>query len=818
MKYFNQILICTVLLLNTYNSFGQNDTLLLNKFNNEIIQPYIKSSNVLKEQVYIHFNKSCYLPGEEIWFKAYVINPATGLLNPYTRNLYVELYNEKGKLIGSKIMEVKNGTANNVLKIDYREQPGRYTFRAYTKWMKNFYPSVEFDNPLEIVGKSEAKEIVGEDFRYDVQFFPESGTLLAGTTNKVAIKALNPNGKAIALKGIIYNEKNDSIASFDLGNMGMGQVVLTPENNTVYKAKIILPSGKEETIPLPKVETKGVITSINVFSGNRIMAEVKSNDETIEKERLFYILVHANGNVYQTYTTRLSPEKSSVTFSLDRNSVGNGVNYLTVFDESFHPVCERLFYNHQKEIKGKLDIQSSPAKDSTEFRLRILNDSVKHNFSRLSISVLPGGTVSNHFTSSLLSDVLLRSGIRGKIENPSYYLEKQDNEHRIAMDLLMLTQGWRKYEWEKITTDKAGNNPGNNNFENGFTIEGTVKNWLNGKENKNSSISILSPKNKLFTVAKVDSTGYFSFAGLSLLDSSRVVVSAASSKGKGWNRTIAASVNPNYIPDSIIKVRPYIILPDDQKEKTEEPIKLMPGAIQLPEFVITERRKKPFENSIYVSPFDRVVEITKEKCLAYSQLKNLLRSEFNVRIEFPPGEDCQIDMGRGSSWTYVRGQKPVPPKVFVDEVEVDPCVLSMFAIEQIEAVSVNKVGNSFTGDGGGIFIKTRKVPLEWGNSGLTNIKSLLIKGYSPPVKYYTPKYTQTPETEAFQKYASIYWKPDVVIDSTGVITFKFNAPKETDKLNVRVEGISDDGTVFLEEKQLHELRTNSINEIAGNKF
>ena len=115
MKYFNQILICTVLLLNTYNSFGQNDTLLLNKFNNEIIQPYIKSSNVLKEQVYIHFNKSCYLPGEEIWFKAYVINPATGLLNPYTRNLYVELYNEKGKLIGSKILEVKNGTANNMM-------------------------------------------------------------------------------------------------------------------------------------------------------------------------------------------------------------------------------------------------------------------------------------------------------------------------------------------------------------------------------------------------------------------------------------------------------------------------------------------------------------------------------------------------------------------------------------------------------------------------------------------------------------------------------------------------------------------------------
>jgi len=805
MKYFNQILICTVLLLNTFNSFGQNDTLLLNKFNNEIIQPYIRSNNVLKEQVYIHFNKSCYLPGEEIWFKAYVTNPATGLLNPYTRNLYVELYNEKGKLIGSKILEVKNGTANNMLKIDYREQPGRYTFRAYTKWMKNFYPSEEFDTPLEIVGKSEAKEVAGEDLRYDVQFFPESGTLLAGTTDKVAIKALDPNGKAVALNGIIFNEKNDSIASFALSNMGMGQVVLTPENNTVYKAKIILPGGKEETVSLPKVETRGVIASINVFSGNRIMAEVKSNDETIEKERLFYILVHANGNVYQTYTTRLTREKSSVTFPLDLNSVGNGVNYLTVFDENFHPVSERLFYNYKKDIRGKIEIKTSSDKDSMKLFLRVLNDSVKHNFSRLSVSVLPGGTVSNRFTNSLLSDVLLRSGIRGKIENPQYYLEKQDNEHRTAMDLLMLTQGWRKYEWEKITTDKAGNNPGNNNFENGFTIEGTVKRCLKGKESKNGSVSLLSPVNKLFSVTNIDSAGHFSFTGLSLLDSSRVVVSTANSKGNGGNRAITAIVKPDYKPDSITKVKAFITFHDIIDEKREEPLKLRPEAIQLPEYVITAKRKSPFENSIYVSPFDRVVEVTKNKVLLYNHLETILRSEFGVHLKKSP-DKCWLETLKG-----------LVLKLYIDDwEESDACVIETYSIEQIEAISVNNVGNSIIG-GGAVFLKTRTKPLDWGNRP-DYFKTLLIKGYSPPVLYYTPKYSQSPETESYQRYASIYWKPEVVIDSTSAASFKFSVPKEINNINVRIEGISDDGTVFLEEKQLHELRTNSTNEMAGNKF
>jgi hypothetical protein len=789
MKYFCRILICNVLLLSHFNLFCQNDTLLLRDFDKEVIQPYLQNHSLPREHVYVHFNKSCYLPGEDIWFKAYVTDPKTGLLNLYTRNLYVELYNEKGNLIGHKILEVNNGTANNMLKIDDKELPGRYLFRAYTNWMKNFYTAEEFDRPLEVIGKSKEEPAKG-DLKYDVQFFPESGTLLAGIVNKVAIKALDPNGRSISLKGIIFDEKNDSITSFNLSKMGMGQVVLTPENNSVYKAKVVLPGGKEETVSLPKVETHGLIASLNVFSGNRIMAEVKSNAETIGEKKLLYILIHAKGNVYKTYTTSLTTEKTSVIFSLDKQSIGNGVNYLTVFDENFQPICERLFYNRKKDIKGEIDITASINRDTTEFKLKVLNDSVKHSFSRLSISVLPGGTVSNRFTSSLLSDILLKSGIRGKIENPQYYLEKEDAEHQVAMDLLMLTQGWRKYEWGKITYDKADSNPANNNFENGFTIEGTVKSWLNGKESKNGSVSILSPANKIFSVANVDSSGHFSFRNLALLDSSHVIVSAIGSNRKGWNRTITASVNPFYKPDSIIRIKPFIALPDAPVEKIEEPIKLMPGVIQLPEFVITAKRKNPFENSIYVSPLDRIVEVTTNKVLLYNHISTILRSEFGVNFHKSPDGICWLDRQRGE-----------PVALFIDDIEeTDPCVVEAFSIEQIEAISIKKGGTAILDGAWAVFLKMRTTPLDWGVTGSANLKTMIVKGYSPPAKYYTPKYSQSPETEVYQKYASIYWKPDIVIDSIGVSSLKFNVPKEINSLNVRIEGISDDGTVFLEER------------------
>jgi hypothetical protein len=138
--------------------------------------------------------------------------------------------------------------------------------------------------------------------------------------------------------------------------------------------------------------------------------------------------------------------------------------------------------------------------------------------------------------------------------------------------------------------------------------------------------------------------------------------------------------------------------------------------------------------------------------------------------------------------------KSSPPKLYIDGVEVpDLDLLTMYTIDLIEAVSVNKSGN------GAIILKTRTTPIDRSTATPTNLKFIKIKGFSSHVEYYTPKYLQTPETESYQRYASIYWKPDMIIDSTGVSSFKFSVPKQINKMNVRIEGISDDGTVFLEE-------------------
>jgi hypothetical protein len=221
MKILCRAITLIILIFSFFFSAGQNDTLLQSALNKKLVAPYIRKNALDKEKVYVHFNKSCYLPGDDIWFKTYVTDPMTGLLNIYTKTLYVELYDQRGIMLEHKILSVNAGVTENVIKLNEKALPGQYTFRAYTNWMRNFYSTEEFDTRLTIVGEEKEVNPVKEP-EYDVQFFPESGTLLEGIFNKVAVKAIDQNGKSVQLSGKIIDSNNDSIASFRPDQKGMG--------------------------------------------------------------------------------------------------------------------------------------------------------------------------------------------------------------------------------------------------------------------------------------------------------------------------------------------------------------------------------------------------------------------------------------------------------------------------------------------------------------------------------------------------------------------------------------------------------------------
>ena len=69
-----------------------------------------------------------------------------------------------------------------------------------------------------------------------------------------------------------------------------------------------------------------------------------------------------------------------------------------------------------------------------------------------------------------MTDLLLSSDLRGFIAYPNYYFEKDDEVHRQALDLLMMVQGWRRYDYHDMTAPV----PPRYQPEQTMTVEGAV--------------------------------------------------------------------------------------------------------------------------------------------------------------------------------------------------------------------------------------------------------------------------------------------------------------------------------------------------------
>ncbi|MGE0077269.1 MAG: hypothetical protein AB7S48_05340 [Bacteroidales bacterium] len=828
--------------------FGQ---VTISDFEDGVVESYLDHFSLSRERVYTHFNKSSYIPGDAVWFKCYVFNPKNKLPSIITSNLIVELYNPVGRLVEQKLLFVENGVTDNAFFLDSGCPGGKYTFRAYTNWMKNFDNPADFTSYITVLGTQPVDTLV-ESIEYDVQLLPESGSLLDGIVNKVAIKAIAPNGNGQQFRGDIIDERDSTIQSFELNSLGMGSVDLNVVSGQTLRCRINLPEGKEATYPVPDILRRGVVAQVSQ-TRNDVLVKVLSNKQTLSSEHVFFIMIHGNGLVQQLASLSLNPEKTFQVVRFEKSELISGVNCLTVFNENFKPVAERLFYVSNPDIKGTLEIESVAKKDSVLLRVRALDSYESPLVSNLSVSVLPGGTVSGDFTNSLLAEVLLNSGLKGTVENPNYYFEGDDSVRLKALDDLLLSQGWRKYSWPSILdTVPAALRYSN---ENGFTIRGVVGTWKKQKSSMADPVTLVSSKKEfsgavtldslgnisfagasndwnnlqsrdkyqvslvslesgIFDIADVDSLGRFLFKNILLPEHANVSLTLVNRKGRDYSKKIYCSVSPEPKVDSTIaKVSDYSFL----LRRKNEPLSLsiISDNIMIEEVQVfgQRRRSQTIPSLIFRSMDNKNREMDMKMDSKYKRVEDLLSQEFGVRPYFNNiNYDIDNPMRGEKVWhvDMLSGQNSINCKgdalLIVDDVEVDDLnyLFDRMTMSEIEAISVNKTGFGLGSRGvyGAIIVKTRINPLSGGPKSPDKKVTLTLNGFSDPVEYYTPKYKVLPPDPFFTKYAAVYWQPNVLTDERGGAEVKFNAPLGIDSLAVRVEGISKDGQVFLVNKKI----------------
>ena len=500
---------------------------------------------VPQEKVYLHFDNMGYFENETLWFKAYVTRTDNGHLSDLSKVLYVELLNPSGDIVRTCKYPIDSlGVSHGDIKLDSLLTSGYYEVRAYTRYMTNWGTNAVFSRVFPVF-KKPAKEgdysdltirtmlyyardpnnRVSEDSLYQkalddgiytsdllktisVKFYPEGGDLIAGKKCRVAMLAVDDNGHPHEGEGFVMNERGDVLASVKTDTLGRGLFEIVPDTGKLtFQMRNLRKSERRgvQYFELPQAKKEGCTLSVDAVS-EQMLATLQCSDG-ICGSMLGYVIMH-NGNIYRCDTLTASP---LMEIELDRQAMPEGVNQMTVFDSRGAIMAERLFFLCPKPDKSdsiQVTTITQRLKPCGKVELEL---QTKPN-ANLSFSAMDAKTMTNGKQGNMKTWMLLSSEVRGYIRNVDYYFEADDKEHRQNADLLMLTQGWRRYDWrlmsEKYTFRKA------QPIEDQFYLNGQLKAYRkhNPVSNVRMYVSLYNEKGQsLIGNAVTDSVGNYAF-------------------------------------------------------------------------------------------------------------------------------------------------------------------------------------------------------------------------------------------------------------------------------------------------------------------
>jgi hypothetical protein len=454
-----------------------------------------------QEKVYLHFDNTGYFLGETIWFKAYVVKAENNKFTDMSKTLYVDLLTPEGYVVSNTKLRIENGVCHGEFVLLDSLKAGFYEVRAYTRCMMNFGPEVVFsrifpvyDAP-KIDGNFEDRNMTYRKFtipdrrekepkrdKINVSFYPEGGSLITGTDSKVAFKATDKQGRSIDVTGKVLNAKGEEIAAFNTQHDGMGAFPVYSDGKKCT-AKIFF-DGSETKFDLPAAEPSGYVMTAFSLSTKNLRLMIQKSPGLAETDSLALVLT-CRGKILDFNILAVKDEGTM--FSYKKESLPAGVCQFTLYDAEGRIRCERLVFI-QPTIKPTLQIQTDKSSYQPYEKIKLAieseNSGVKALGSSISLAVRDGenSNFGNSDNGNIATNLLLSSDLKGYIENPAWYFADSTTERLLGLDLLMMTQGWRRYSWKRM----EGVEPftSKHPIEEGILIDGKVISLLGKKEKK----------------------------------------------------------------------------------------------------------------------------------------------------------------------------------------------------------------------------------------------------------------------------------------------------------------------------------------------
>jgi len=448
------------------------------------------SQRAIQEKLYLHIDRSFYLVGETMWFKAYNVNAATNKYMDLSKVAYLEVMDKEQNALVQTKFSLLDGKGNGSLVLPSALVSGNYKVRCYTNWMKNFSSDFFFETEISVVNpfvRFDPAPDEKEALSYDVQFFPEGGYLVRNMESRVAVRAIASDGKGFNFKGALINQQNDTLVRFESRKFGIGSFTFKPEGGNNYKAVVWDSKGKPGTYPLPEIKEQGYVMQLREVSADQISV-------TVTGAGLENVTLFANTHQENKFSETKGLVDGKAIFIIDKNKLGEGISQLTIFSASGKPVCERLFFKRPANdliIDGKVSKEQYVTRDRVLMDLSASSGGGITEMSDLSVSVFLADSIQVPDHQDISSYLFLSSDLKGNVESPEYYSRRNNKDVDTDLDNLMLTHGWRRFKWENVFQENASysNLP---EFD-GHFIFGKVINTLTGEPAKNVDAFLAAP-------------------------------------------------------------------------------------------------------------------------------------------------------------------------------------------------------------------------------------------------------------------------------------------------------------------------------------
>ncbi|MGF1922610.1 MAG: TonB-dependent receptor [Bacteroidia bacterium] len=230
------------------------------------------------ESIHLHLDKPYYAIGDNIWFKAYVVDSRTAAVSNLSKILYVELIDERDSLRTKLRLPMENGISWGDFKLPDTLSEGNYRIRAYTQWMRNAGPDFFFDKTIKIGNSWANKVFVKADYTFSMD----------GSNEKVgnSIRFLNKEEKPYANAEVNYEVKlgvsiisRGKTVTNDLGEISIPIINREPGSSKsgAIHATLSLPDKRKVTKIIPLKATSSIIDVQFFAEGGNLIANLPNN-------------------------------------------------------------------------------------------------------------------------------------------------------------------------------------------------------------------------------------------------------------------------------------------------------------------------------------------------------------------------------------------------------------------------------------------------------------------------------------------------------------------------------------------------------------